>query len=91
MNMKYIRTEKQGIIIWSNPNGEGIMHKNMWEFVRREREYGDPHDNLISAGFVGLGEHGILECYGESESLNLGGRADDDMFLRKQLGFIGVK
>lgn len=43
-------------------------------------------DGLISAGFVAF-KDGVPECYGRSESLELGGADDDTQELRRYLGF----
>jgi hypothetical protein len=58
--MKYIRTEKMGIITFPLR----INHKVMADKVMTE------DDKLISAGFIGTYDASMISCYGESVTVN---------------------
>lgn len=78
MKCKYVRTENNVIIIFS----ELLQHKEFISF------------NPISAGFIAIGASGRhqpeISCYGESVSLKLkSNEAEDTLLARKQiLGYI---
>ena len=72
--MKYIRHKKYGICLFPNI----IKHKDMAECFFGKEE-------IISAGFVGVGIDGKLDCYGESTSLGIHSLYEEDSeILRKQ-------
>ena len=71
--MKYIRHKKYGFCLFPNI----IKHKNMAECFFGKEE-------IISAGFVGIGPTEIFECYGESSSLRMSSLEEDSEILRKQ-------
>jgi hypothetical protein len=58
--MKYIRTEKMGIITFPLR----INHKVMADKVMVD------DDKLISAGFIGTYDASMISCYGESVTVN---------------------
>jgi len=72
--MKYVRHEHKGFFLF--PRGERVFHSQVGRFLGL--------DGIISAGFVKFDSEGKPECYGYSESLQLGGAHDDTEVLRNE-------
>lgn len=81
MEIKYIRHEEQGFILWPVVDGDPLWHKHMGRFVTEKCRGG----KILSAGFVKFVD-GKPECYGESMSLDLAKHPDDNVALAQQLG-----
>tara|TARA_R110000772_G_C13290970_1_gene437980 strand:- start:223 stop:447 length:225 start_codon:yes stop_codon:yes gene_type:complete len=73
--MKYVRHKTKGMFIF--PDSQRVWHAHVGKFLGRE--------GLVSAGFVRFVD-GIPECYGDSESLTLGGAEDDTQVARNMMG-----
>jgi hypothetical protein len=79
--MKYIRTEKMGIITFPLR----INHKVMVEKVMVD------DDKLISAGFVGSYDASMISCFGESVTVKKAvfqgdvDRVSDTKYIRQML------
>ena len=73
--LKYIRTEKLGIIIFR----PGIDHKAMWEKVET------PDDKIISAGLIGCVDEDMISCIASSVTLQLSALPEDTVLLRRSL------
>ena len=74
--MKYLRTENQGFVIFS----DHTIHADM------ARVLGCGEDNIVvSAGFVRLHDDGEIECYGEATSMKIGSKPDDSENLTRRL------
>lgn len=74
--MKYVRHETKGFFLFSK--SDNVWHMHVGDFLG--------YDGLVSAGFV-MFKEGVPECYGYSDSLELGGAEDDTVELRRQMGF----
>ncbi|NTV48135.1 MAG: hypothetical protein HGB32_03710 [Geobacteraceae bacterium] len=81
MEMKYIRHEEQGFILWPVVDGDPLWHKHMGHLVTEKCHGG----RILSAGFVRF-INGKPVCYGESISLELTKHPDDNVALAQQLG-----
>ena len=74
--MKYIRYKDYGMCLFSNI----FKHKTIANCF-----YSYGIKKIISAGFVGVGIDGKLDCYGESTSLGIHSLYEEDSeILRKQ-------
>lgn len=74
MELKYVRFKRIGFVLW--PRTDDLWHAHIGRSVR---------DPIVSAGFASV-EGGKVRCWGRSESLGIGGVADDQEALAKQLG-----
>lgn len=79
MRMKYVRHDVKGVFLFPIIT-PGVSHESVAKFLGPS--------GVISAGFVDLsGEEGA-KCFGESESLGIGGLEDDSQVINKQMLFI---
>lgn len=82
MRMKYVRHEVKGVFLFPIL-APGVSHYSVAQFLGSS--------GVISAGFVDLpiaiGEEGA-KCFGESQSLGIGGLEDDSTVINKQMLFL---
>jgi len=74
MAMKYVRHELAGFVLF--PNCPYVSHAEMGRLLGR--------DMVVSAGFAQSTPDGF-ECFGFSESLNIGPGENDTLDLRNQV------
>ena len=77
MELKYVRHDTVGFVIW--PRTDDIWHSHVGSLLKRA------NGKLVSAGFARL-KDGKAVCYGYSETLDLSSQEDDSAALTKQLG-----
>ena len=76
---KYIRFKNTGFVIWKDMTG--MFHSKMAAAVIAAQ---NGNDEVVSAGFMFINDIGSVVCYGESESLGIKSRREDDKLLAVQ-------
>ena len=70
-------------IIISNPDGKEypIIFPSEWGHNEIAQALAQPHQAIVAAGFIRIGEGDNLECHGKSSSLNIPSRPKWDTAL----------
>lgn len=83
MQLKYVRHERIGFVLW--PITDEPWHSHIGRLLESKARGG-----IVSAGFADLsGDR--PRCFGRSESLEIGSREDDSAALAEQLGIMRDK
>jgi len=80
MQLKYVRHERIGFILW--PRTDDLWHSHVG-MLAQSKAGGE----IVSAGFVDL-RGGAPRCFGMSKSLGIASRDDDSDALAAQLGLM---
>ena len=80
MQLKYVRHERIGFILW--PRTNDLWHSHVGRLAQSKAG-----GEIVSAGFVEFGG-ATPRCFGMSESLGIASRDDDSDALAAQLGIM---
>lgn len=78
MELKYVRHETVGFILW--PRSDDLWHSHIGSLARQKAG-----GKIVSAGFASV-DGGAVECWGMSESLGISSVPGDSEALAEQLG-----
>jgi hypothetical protein len=77
MELKYVRHSSLGFVLW--PRSDDLWHAHIGQTLGRVR------GTIVSAGFATVAG-GVVQCWGESESLQIKSQKGDSEALAEQLG-----